>query len=67
MLGEILFAIMEGAVQTDNNEVTREGQRTAYNIELERTKQAKESTKRVIVEGIFDFLNSCANDSQTRR
>lgn len=71
MLGEILLGIMDGAVQTASNEVEIGRQQTALNIEMERTKQAKEETKRQIagqiVNGVFDFLNACANDSQTRR
>lgn len=74
MLGELLLAVVGGAmsmddnettVTTSNNETIRAHNRAAADVEIEkqRTKQAKEETRRVIIEGVFNFLNECAQDS----
>ncbi len=66
MLGELLLAVMDGAVNMDEseksvqisqNEAMNVRERAAADVKIE-----KQKTKRVIIENVFAFLSECVKE-----
>lgn len=66
MLGELLLAVMDGAMNMDESEKSVQiSQNEAMNVRERAAadvKVAKEETKRVIIENVFAFLGECAKE-----
>lgn len=66
MLGELLLAVMDGAMNMDESEKSVQiSQNEAMNVRERAAadvKVAKEETKQVIIENLFTFLSECAKE-----
>ncbi len=66
MLGELLLAVMDGAMNMDGNGKDLEISQNETMIARERAaadiKVEKEKTKQIIIENVFAFLSECAKE-----
>ena len=71
MIGELLGALIGAAASScdneENNKTARLQSQTQIKIAEEQTRQAKEETKRQIINGVFDLLKSCANSDSNSK